>query len=338
VFGLSPVQADESDWQRNVGTEADWCWLIYDNLDEVDEVNIVQSGIECDSWDETINDDGYDGYGYFTNETSFTRTIQNNWVEWSAQADSPATLTIDGNFGCDSNCVFVTRDGLFITYQGVSSDTGEQPRWDPIFVWDTNGTITYEDGDDNPYVTLEGTSLRLRHYVYGFINDQALSVDEFLDLFAAFVRENPERMDIFTTSYSAGKDRAFWSAVESCRLNMAAAISAGSDVSIAAYQSCFFTGVNPSNLASVNTQLQALVTAAAKSGTPMTSNDVIRAAGVIADRLDLVQRLSTGKWVYAAEFEPLGLTIGTKTLGALKAQSADQIDTWEEVVALAARL
>jgi hypothetical protein len=88
----------------------------------------------------------------------------------------------------------------------------------------------------------------------------------------------------------------------------------------------------------VNAQLQALMSAAVKSGTPMSHNDVIRAAGVIADRLDLVQRLSTGKLVYAAEFEPLGITISTKTLDALMGQSADQIDTWEEVVALAARL
>lgn len=110
-----------------------------------------------------------------------------------------------------------------------------------------------------------------------------------------------------------GKDQAFWSAVENCRLNFSDLAKSGASLSVTNYQSCFFTGVNSSNLASVNTQLQALITAAAKSGTPMTSNDVVRAAGVIADRLDLVQRLSTGKLVYAAEFEPLGLTIGTKT-------------------------
>lgn len=137
---------------------------------------------------------------------------------------------------------------------------------------------------------------------------------------------------------SLGKDTTFWRSVENCRLDFANAATAGASLSVSTYQSCFFTGVNSSNLASVNAQLQALMSSAAKAGTPMSHNDVIRAAGVIADRLDLLQRLATGKLVYAAEFEPLGLKISTKTLDALAGQPADQIDTWEEVVALAARL
>ena len=133
------------------------------------------------------------------------------------------------------------------------------------------------------------------------------------------------------------KDRAFWSAVESCRLNMAAALSAGSDVSVAAYQSCFFTGVNASNVAAVNAALKALVAKAVASATPLSHAELMQSASMMADRLDLAQRLSTGKLVYAAEFKNLGLDMSTSTLDRLKSLPSAEVDTWEEIEVAASK-
>lgn len=138
-------------------------------------------------------------------------------------------------------------------------------------------------------------------------------------------------------SGSAGKDTSFWKSVESCRLNMAGALSAGSDVSVSTYQSCFFTGVNASNVAAVNAALKALVSKAVSSATPLSHAELMQSASMMADRLDLAQRLSTGKLVYAAEFKNLGLNISTSTLDRLKSLPSAEVDTWEEIEAAASK-
>jgi hypothetical protein len=140
---------------------------------------------------------------------------------------------------------------------------------------------------------------------------------------------------------SLGKDRAFWSAVEDCRLDFSEAANAGISLTASSYQSCFFTGVNSSNVSSVNAHLQTLISAANKAGTPMTSNDIVRAASLIADQLDLVQRLSSGALVYAAEFEAAGINLGaypTKKLDSLRALPRTEIDTLSELLAEIAKL
>jgi hypothetical protein len=133
-----------------------------------------------------------------------------------------------------------------------------------------------------------------------------------------------------------GKDTAFWNSVENCRLSMARSLSAGSDVSTSTYQSCFFTGVNSSNAAAVNSALKDQLARAAASGTAMSHADLMKAAAQIADRLDLIQRLSTGKLVYAAEFTEVGIDLGanpTRTLDTLQGMESKDIDTLDELLA-----
>jgi hypothetical protein len=135
---------------------------------------------------------------------------------------------------------------------------------------------------------------------------------------------------------SRGKDTAFWNSVENCRLSMARSLSAGSDVSTSTYQSCFFTGVNSSNAAAVNSALKDQLARAAASGTAMSHADLMKAAAQIADRLDLIQRLSTGKLVYAAEFAEVGIDLGanpTRTLDTLQGMESKDIDTLDELLA-----
>ncbi len=343
---VSPATASVADEVRVVGDGAIWCWEPYsDKADGVSELTIFTlEAVDCDDWDNEILGDGYDGFGYLdiggvrALEDQVSRTFDKNWVEYVISAGSSDSLEITGNMGSDGGTRWVSLDGRLFSYQRCTNDDKVYTCYDPIFMWETDGSITYADSDDDPDIIKTGTSLRLKHYAYAYETNEDFGVDDFFSLFSQWVAQNIERTDIFTSAWLPGKDTTFWRSVENCRLDFGKAVTAGASLSVSAYQSCFFTGVNSSNLASVNAQLQALMSAAVKSGTPMSHNDVIRAAGVIADRLDLVQRLSTGKLVYAAEFEPLGITISTKTLDALMGQSADQIDTWEEVVALAARL
>ena len=134
---------------------------------------------------------------------------------------------------------------------------------------------------------------------------------------------------------SLGKDRASWSAIEDCRLDFSQLAKAGVPITASYYQSCFFTGVNSSNVSTVNANLQTLISAANKSGNPMTSNDIVRAVSVISDQLDLVQRLASGALVYAAEFEAAGINLGsypTKKLDALKSLPRSDIDTLSELL------
>ena len=210
------------------------------------------------------------------------------------------------------------------------------------------GKVTSIDADKDPY---DDFDFVLESEIYELFMDKLMTeianTDENIAAGTALSQLSlnstvPGRFILFmkggvASAEELGKDRAFWSAVESCRLNMAAALSAGSDVSVSAYQSCFFTGVNASNVAAVNAALKALVAKAVASATPLSHAELMQSASMMADRLDLAQRLSTGKLVYAAEFKNLGLDISTSTLDRLKSLPSAEVDTWEEIEVAARR-
>lgn len=333
IVATPSANAEDVEVQGKDGT---WVWTLNNDLsDGIDEVEFF------DAEGNEIVGDGYDDFIEIeingVADDNGTRTFSKNWVQVVITANETSDIEIFGDLGCDSDCVYVLIGGRLFSYE----ENGGQPDSDPIFMWETDGTVNYEDGDDEPNITKNGTSLTFKHYAYAFENDYSLTLEEFLALFAQWVDEDNERTDIFTTAWSAGKDRNFWSAVEDCRTDLSSDLAAGKDVSASTFQSCFFTGVNSANSASVNAQLKSAIAAAAKAGKEMDQTEIIRTAAQIADRLDLVQRLSTGKLVFASEFTSAGINLGalpTKTLDALKALPASEIDTLEEVLAQIAKV
>jgi hypothetical protein len=182
------------------GTEATWVWYIQNG-------STVSDGIqEFEIFDADGNEilgDGYDTFGEITvdgvADDSATRTFDKNFVEWVINLNAESDIEIFGDLGCDSDCIYLIIGDRFFSYE----DNGDlQPGSDPIFMWDTDGTIAYNDGDDEPTVSKTGTSLTFKHHGYAFLNDNSVSAGEFLDLFAQWVNEDVDRTDIFTIAWT----------------------------------------------------------------------------------------------------------------------------------------
>lgn len=211
-----------------------WEWRLYIDDTDISDLRIYDN---C-ALDNRINSDLYDGYGravvndslfdsIYTDiriaeliagnpivipgelETgaagsTFTITFSANNVTYEINSASQTdTLSIEGDLGSDSDTKFVNIGGHFFSYQ-ARLDTPEDlmPIADPILMWETNGTINFNDEDDNPTVARTGNMLQLKHYAYGYRTDGFSSSEEFFNLFLKFVDENKTRTDIFTLSYT----------------------------------------------------------------------------------------------------------------------------------------
>ena len=189
------------------GTEATWVWQVNDNaVDGIWEITIYDNN----NLEDELLGDGYDTFGFVeindrrvpVGTANVTRTFADNWVEWVITVSEESSLEIYGNMGCDRYCKFVNLGDRIFNYQENSRT--RQPNYDPIFSWETDGTVNKTDYRDLPTVTKTGTSLTLRHHAYAYINDETLSPAEFFSLFSIWVQENPNRTDIFRTNWVGG--------------------------------------------------------------------------------------------------------------------------------------
>ncbi len=201
-----------------------WEWDIDDNAGDTGELNDVDIQLNG----EDLNTDAYDGTGNpYVDEIEFdaddlveedtvdgsysysyaeedgtsatmTVTITGNNVTYTLTAANANLLEIYYNVGSDEDSTFTTLDGKFISYEAGGANG---PDNDPIIYWVTDGTITYEDGEDTDFVSTNSNSLTLKHYIYAHDNDSSLSTEEYLNLFIQWVNENVERMDVFTPAW-----------------------------------------------------------------------------------------------------------------------------------------
>ena len=209
------------------------CWVwepdISDN--DVDELEIWDN---CDH-DNQIKRDGYDGWGEGmvngdtfdwalseaefidgelvgremiipgeeesdTEGSTYTVTFSKNNVTYLIESTSPEDfLEIDGDMGSDDDSFYTTLGSHFISYE-KDGDTG-LPYEDPIFKWETNGDINFENEDDEPFVTITGQSLQLTHYAYAYRTTGFTSSEEFFTSFLKFIDADKTRTDVFDISW-----------------------------------------------------------------------------------------------------------------------------------------
>ena len=238
LFFTPTANADRVSVQGDGGV---WAWDIYQY--GITELTIFSGSSQ--NYDEVINVDGYDQFGrgmvnngsfngaysdaVFVNgelvgshitipgtegQDTYGSTMEitfsgNNVTALITSLDPTDLLVIDGDLGSDYLTEYDTLGSHFISYQ--KSPTNGLPVQDPIFMWETNGTINATDGDETPIVFITGTSLELKHYAYAYQINRAYNyqnqannqrnADLFFAQFLAFVDEDPTRTDIFTYNF-----------------------------------------------------------------------------------------------------------------------------------------
>ena len=228
LFFTPTANADEVSVQGDGGC---WVWEPSIGSNRVGEIQIWDN---CDQ-DNEIRYDGYDGWGegmvnedtfdWDTSEAEFidgelvgreiiipgevgrdtagstyTVTFAKNNVTYLIESTNPVDfLLIRGNMGSDSDSFYTTLGSHFISYE-KDDDTG-LPYEDPIFKWETNGDINFENGDDDPRVTIRGQSLQLTHYAYAYRTTGFTSSEEFFTSFLKFIDEDKTRTDVFDISW-----------------------------------------------------------------------------------------------------------------------------------------
>ena len=154
-----------------------------------------------------------------TEGSTYTVTFSRNNVTFLIQSlDTADTLTIGGeingepggDLGSDTETFYFTLGSHFISY-AADDETGlpfndgilNNPNFDPIFKWETNGVITSEADPDTDHatVTTTGQMLQLTHYAYAYDPEGFLNSDAFFTNFLKFIDEDKTRMDVFTVDW-----------------------------------------------------------------------------------------------------------------------------------------
>jgi hypothetical protein len=131
-----------------------------------------------------------------TEGSTYTVTFSKNNVTYLIESTNPEDfLVISGNLGSDEDSFYTTLGSHFISYE-KNNDTGE-PESDPIFKWETNGAINFENEDDFPTVTIRGQRLQLTHYAYAYRYAGFTSPEEFFTSFLKFIDADKTRTDVF---------------------------------------------------------------------------------------------------------------------------------------------
>jgi hypothetical protein len=234
LFFTPTANADQVSVQGDGGC---WVWEPIIGSNHINELEIYDN---CDQ-DNEIAGDGYDGWGRgMVNEDTFdwalseaefidgelvgremiipgeeesdtegstyTVTFSKNNVKYLIESTSPEDfLVIRGNMGSDGDSFYTTLGSHFISYQ-QDEDTGlplDDDPFDPIFKWETNGDIDFENEDDNPIVTIRGQSLQLTHYAYAYRTTGFTSSEEFFASFLKFIDADKTRTDIFDINWKA---------------------------------------------------------------------------------------------------------------------------------------
>ena len=157
---------------------------------------------------------GTDGDG--TAGSTYTVTFSRNNVTFLIQSPNEANIVIGGeinndnagDLGSDDETVYFTLGSHFISYAAdpvtglpFNDETLEDPNFDPIFMWETNGVITENETPGEDSVTFTGQMLQLIHYAYAYDPEGFLNSDAFFTNFLKFIDEDKTRMDLFTVDW-----------------------------------------------------------------------------------------------------------------------------------------
>jgi hypothetical protein len=207
-----------------------WVWTPQIAVDGIQELDIFENLADADG----INGDGYVDWGdgmvnehYFdwarsdavfedgelvgreiiipgevgrdTAGSTYTVTFANNNVTYLIESANPEdALVIRGGLGSGEDSFYTTLGSHFISYQ--KNEYGE-PEHDPIFKWETNGNIVFENGYGYPVVNKYGQSLQLTHYAYAYRYAGFTSPEEFFTSFLKFIDEDKTRTDVFDINW-----------------------------------------------------------------------------------------------------------------------------------------
>jgi hypothetical protein len=147
--------------------------------------------------------------GAQVNEDTYTVSFSNNNVTYLIESTDPTDeLVIFGDLGSDGYSFYTTLGSHFISYQRdtvtglpTGGDVVVLPGPDPIFKWETNGFIDFENENDEPTVFITGQRLELTQYAYAYRNDGFTSPEEFFASFLRFIDEDKTRTDVFDINY-----------------------------------------------------------------------------------------------------------------------------------------
>jgi len=232
LFFTPTANADQLSIQ---GDGACWVWAPDISSDRIDELVIYDN---CDQDNEIVGD-GYDGWGRGdvnedrfdwtlsdaefvdgelvgreiiipgeeesdTEGSTYTVTFSKNNVTYLIESTNPEDfLVISGNLGSDGFSFYTTLGSHFISYQRdeVTGLPRDDDPFDPIFKWETNGAINFENEEDDLTVTIRGQRLELTHYAYAYRTNGFTSPEEFFTSFLKFIDEDKTRTDVFTVDW-----------------------------------------------------------------------------------------------------------------------------------------
>lgn len=123
-------------------------------------------------------------------DVKVTRTFIGNTVTWNVEVfktgtDLASTLTmvIDGNLGSDSSTTWVTSNG-YVT-------SNDQFDGDPVIVWNTNGTMTNSDGNDDVVINFANAgTASLQQILIGYNCADSISIQSYVDGITANYNSN----------------------------------------------------------------------------------------------------------------------------------------------------
>jgi len=193
-----------------------WEWEVEssDSSEDQDVLSINEVNVYNDY--DLIHEDTYDEFGHYfvdgerfyisegvneqlvDNSVTFEQdgtivrlTITANYVDYQIYSAN-GIPSIEGDLGSDSSTSFEEFLGALLSKDSSRSN-------DPWFLWQTDGAVLSEDGEDDVTVTTETNELWLRHYILAHNNANGVGSNQtYLENFFAWALANPARMDVFS--------------------------------------------------------------------------------------------------------------------------------------------
>ena len=202
----------------NDGSGRYWEWQVESSIEgngEGDELSVNDVYIRNGEDNQIHEEDTYDEFGFYfvngerfyisdgvneqlvDNSVTFEKdgtivrlTFTANYVDYQIYSAN-GTPSIEGELGAtNEETEFETHLGTLFSF-----DNDEEH---PYILWQTDGTVLYQNGEDDVTVTTDGNELWLRHYIFAHDYNDEVGTQEYLENFFAWALANPARMDVFS--------------------------------------------------------------------------------------------------------------------------------------------
>jgi hypothetical protein len=219
IAGTTTANADTNYYTyANDGSGRYWEWEVEaanEYEDDNDDLSVNDMHVRDEFGDQIHEEDTYDEFGFYyvngerfyisagvneqlvDNSVTFEKdgtivrlTFTANYVDYQIYSAN-GTPSIEGELGATSEeTEFETPSGVLFSF-----DNDEEH---PYMMWQTDGTVLYQNGEDDVTVTTDGNELWLRHYIFAHDYYDEVTTEEYLENFFAWALANPARMDLFS--------------------------------------------------------------------------------------------------------------------------------------------